>query len=333
MQIKAVHWNNMYVMPHRICRTTPLRSLAMSLAGLMVMPGLFARGQAADGSAAPPSRVQQEMDLGVKAYNSRQYEAAVAHFQAASSLDPRFIDAKAYQATALGQIVIPLLEKPENVALARRVIALFRQVLAVEPRNVIARKGLAKAYFDCNALENARTWALSTLDLDPADPYAAYVVGVADWTEANQNVTSTFDGSGWHDDGVGNAAAPVDLLETIRVENADLVAEALKYLKLAVEERPDYEDAMLYLGRTLQRKADLEYGNPTDARVTDLREERQWLDRAMRVRNAKTRAWQLLGPGSMPNLRSCVILRNMMAPTRCVPFGSPKSTSPEQPQP
>ena len=58
-----------------------------------------------------------------------RYEEAVNHFQTAIQLDPKSEDAKLYLATAYSYQVVPNLDTPENLALAKKALDGFQEVL------------------------------------------------------------------------------------------------------------------------------------------------------------------------------------------------------------
>ncbi|UWZ85480.1 tetratricopeptide repeat protein [Occallatibacter riparius] len=294
-------------------------------AACLLLTSLVASAQtAANNTSQTPSatvQIQREMNLGVAAYNKADYDMAVEHFQAALRLDPRMTTARAYLGIAVGRTITPALETPDNLRVGKRAIRLLQQVLAIEPDNLICREALARAYFDINELEEAREWSLNTLDLDALNPDAAYIIGVVDWMKARDNALDVLRSAGTYDDGKGNEDVRVDILEEIRVRNADVLDEAERYLKIAVENRENFEDAMRYLALVDRRKADLEYGsrNESELRDNDLAGYKQWVGKAMEVRNANSRKLANAKRPAIQNLRECVVFRNLMAPAQCVP--------------
>jgi len=119
--------------------------------------------------------------------------------------------------------------------------------------------------------------------VDPNDPEAAYTVGVIDWTKAHENKLKALQDAGLNDDGKGNVKAPKKVMEPLAQENAPLVDEGLKYLTMAVNDRPNYDDAMQYLNLIYRNKADVDYGN--SAAVTeDLAMADEWTAKAMGTR-------------------------------------------------
>jgi len=81
-------------------------------------------------------------------------------------------------------------------------------------------------------------------------------------------------------------------MNAIKAQNSALVEEALLYLNQTVENRPDYDKAMTFLGLAYRRKADLDWGNVV-ARKDDVAKADEWIHKAKETQKAneeKTRA-------------------------------------------
>ncbi|HUB51789.1 MAG TPA: tetratricopeptide repeat protein [Terracidiphilus sp.] len=245
--------------------------------------------------ASAQTTVGNELNLGVDAYKSAHYDEAIAHFQKAVDLDPSSVMAKAYLGTALSQNVVPGLATPENLKTAQQAIDVFYQVIAAEPHDVNSMKQIAGIYFNIKKLDDAKEWQKKIIDEDPSDPEAAYTIGVIDWTEAYQNALKALQDAGINDDGMGNLSAPAPVIESIRQQNAALVDEGIHYLSLAIQLRPDYDDAMQYLNLTYRRKADLDRGDDS-ARNADLETAKEWTEKAMATRKAKEQSQKNSAP-------------------------------------
>jgi tetratricopeptide (TPR) repeat protein len=267
---------------------------------ILVAASFSTLGQAPAGNVphSPPMELaaRDELNQGVKAYKSARYEEAIAHFQKATELAPGLPMAKKYLATALAQNVVPGLDTPENMKVARQAIDIFQQVLEKDPHDVNSLKQVAGIYFSVKKLEDAKEWQKKVLDEDPNDPEAAYTIGVIDWTEAHINLLKAFLPIGISDDGMGNAKAPAAVMEDLKAQNGALVEEALEYLNQAVENRPDYDDAMAYLNLVYRRKADGDWGNAA-ARKDDLAKAEEWRTKAMNTRKANEEK-KIAGPES-----------------------------------
>jgi tetratricopeptide (TPR) repeat protein len=227
-------------------------------------------------------KARMQLNKGVEAFKGAKYEEAIRDFQEAAKDDPTLPTAKRYLATALATNVVPGLTTPDNMKLAQQAIDTYQEVLKEHPDDINSVKGVASLYYNTNRFDQAKEWQLKVLQMDPKDPEAAYTVGVIDWTKAHQNLLKLV-GSG-NDDGVGNVKA-LNKTECpkIKEENGPLVEEGLKYLTMAVDNRPSYDDAMQYLNLIYRRKADVDCGNEA-ARKQDVAEAMDWTSKAMGTR-------------------------------------------------
>src|SRR5580658_86036 len=251
---------------------------------LVVAPGLVAQTSAGN-----------ELNLGVDAYKSGQYDDAIAHFQKAVDLDPSSVEAKTYLGTALSQNVVPGLATPENLKTAQQAIDVFQQVIVSQPHDVDTMKQMAGIYFNIKKLDDAREWQKKVMVENPSDAEAAFTIGVIDWTESHQNALKALQAAGLNDDGKGNLSAPGPVIESIRQQNTALVDEGIHYLSLAVQLRPDYSDAMVYLNLVYRRKADLDGGDPS-ALAADLKAASEWTSKAMETRKARVQGQRNAAP-------------------------------------
>ncbi|MGD0155336.1 MAG: tetratricopeptide repeat protein [Terracidiphilus sp.] len=226
---------------------------------------------------------RDQLNKGCEAYKSGHYDEAIEHFQKATELDPKLPMAKTYLATALAQNVAPGVTTPDNMNTANQAINIFKQVLGTNPNDINSMKQIAGIYFNVKELDQAEDWQKKVLDVDPKDPEAAYTIGVIDWTKAHENKLKALQDAGLNDDGKGNVKAPKKVMEPLAQQNAPLVEEGLKYLTVAVDNRPNYDDAMQYLNLIYRNKADVDFGNAA-AVNDDLALAQQWTDKAMGTR-------------------------------------------------
>jgi tetratricopeptide (TPR) repeat protein len=263
-----------------------ITALAVALAGMVFSMSGCRRLEARD-----------QLNKGVDAYKSARYEEAIGHFQKATELDPSLPMAKSYLATALAQNVVPGLDTPDNLKTAQQAISIFQEVLDKDPGDVNSVKQIAGIYFSIKKLDDAKEWQKKVLAIDPKDPEAAYTVGVIDWTEAHENLLKALLPAGINDDGEGNAKAPKKVMVPLKAENGPLVEEGLQYLNQAVEDRANYDDAMVYLNLMYRSKANVDYGNEA-ARKADLATADEWRNKAMGTRKANEEKKEK-GPGGI----------------------------------
>ena len=181
-------------------------------------------------------KARDQLNKGVASYKAGRFEEAITHFQNATKYDPSLPTAKEYLATALAQNVVPGLSTPENLKTAQQAIDTFQEVLKDHPDDVNSLKGVASLYFNEKKFDDARDWQKKVLAVDPKDPEAAYTIGVIDWTQAHEHLLKLLNNN---DDGVGNVKALTKAnCAEIQKENGALVAEGLKYLDMAIQNRP-----------------------------------------------------------------------------------------------
>ena len=167
----------------------------------------------------------------------------------------------------------------------------------MDPHDINSMKQIAGIDFSIKKLDEAKEWQKKVLAEDSKDPEAAYTVGVIDWMVAHQNTLTALASAGVNDDGEGNAKAPKNVMEPLKEKNGALVDEALQYLNQAVENRPNYDDAMAYLNLIYRRKADVDFGNEA-ARKDDVAKAEEWRTKAMGMRKANEEK-KNAGPGGI----------------------------------
>jgi len=263
-----------------------ITALAVVLAGMVVSI-----------SGCDKLAARDQLNKGVEAYKSARYEEAIGHFQKATQLDPALPMAKSYLATALAQNVVPGLDTPDNLKTAQQAISIFQEVLDKDPSDVNSIKQIAGIYYNIKKLDDAKAWQKKVLAVDPKDPEAAYTIGSIDWTIAHENLLKALAPAGITDDGEGNVKAPKKVMEPLKAQNGALVEEGLKYLNQAVTNRPNYDDAMVYLNLTYRTKADVDYGD-TAAAKADVAAAEEWRQKAMGTRKANEEK-KNAGPGGI----------------------------------
>jgi tetratricopeptide (TPR) repeat protein len=191
--------------------------------------------------------------------------------------------------------VVPGLTSPDNLKTAQQAIDTFQEVLQDDPTDVNSLKGVASLYFNIKQFDKAKEWQKKVLAIDPKDPEAAYTVGVIDWTQAHENLLKMLANN---DDGVGNVKALTkNNCAEIQKENSALVDEGLKYLTMAIDNRPGYDAAMSYLNLTYRRKADTDCGNQAAVK-DDVEKATDWSHKAMGARK-ENEAKKDKGPGGI----------------------------------
>jgi tetratricopeptide (TPR) repeat protein len=241
-------------------------------------------------------QARDQLIKGVQAYKNAKFEEAIDHFQNAERLDPQLANAPLYLATAYAQQVVPDANTPENTKNAQLAVDAYKQVLAKDPNDLTALKGIGAVYLNTGKTEEAKAWQRKVTAADPNDPVAHYTIGVVDWRVAYKNAIATRNGLGLQDNGdmIKDKAACQKLAEV----NAPLVDEGIKELLKAIELRPGYDDAMSYLSLLYRRKADLDCGDDA-AHKADLASFDEWRDKTMATRKANEAKKNQQTPGGI----------------------------------
>ena len=234
-------------------------------------------------------KARDRLVKGVQAFKAGHYEQATNLFQESIELDPTYENAHLYLATAYSYQVVPNLDTPDNLKIAQKALDGFNDVLAKNPNDLGALRQEASIYRNIKQFDKAKQLEQKIIGIDPKDAEANYTIGVIDWTQAYKNAVTALGKVGLQDKGDGNPGKPKQVCTELQQENTPLVNEALQYLQQAVNDNPNYDDAMQYLNLTYRRKADLECGND-DARKADLAQADQWVQKATGARKANEAA-------------------------------------------
>jgi tetratricopeptide (TPR) repeat protein len=208
------------------------------------------------------------LNKGVNSFKAGQSDAAIEDFKRASELDPNLMMARVYLATAYASLYIPGAPSAENKEHGEQAIAEFKKILEIEPNNLSAIDGIGSLLFqmagtppiDEKMFEESKTYHERHIQIKPDDPEPYYWIGVIDWTLA-------FRGNGemrldYNKNNIRKQVKDADPLPpALRTEYAakygPMVEEGITDLQKAISLRPDYDDAMAYLGLLYRRKADM----------------------------------------------------------------------------
>ncbi len=207
------------------------------------------------------------LNKGVNAFKAGQSDTAIEDFKKAKELDPSLMMAQVYLATAYASLYIPGAPSPENKARGEQAINEFKAILQVDPNNLTAIDGIGSLLYNMagtpfseKGFEEAKSYHQKHMQIKPEDPEPYYWIGVIDWTLA-------FRGNGEMrmDYNKNNIKKQVHddqpLPPAVRTEYAGkygpLVDEGIAALQKAISQKPDYDDAMAYLGLLYRRKADM----------------------------------------------------------------------------
>jgi tetratricopeptide (TPR) repeat protein len=230
------------------------------------------------------SAAREELDKGVQAYKQARYESAIQHFREAARLSPEFVLAHLYEATALLQQYIPGVDTPENLKFADQAIECYKQVLVLAPQNMGAVKGLAYINLNLKKFEEAKSYYRQASQIDPSDPESFYSIGVADWTQSYKRRMDERSKRGLQTNEASSTTRP--FCPKLRTDNLPLIEEGIQVLKKAIELRPQYDDAMVYLNLLFRERAEIECNDEAE-RSNDESQAEEWVNRAMAARKQK----------------------------------------------
>src|SRR5258707_215354 len=129
-------------------------------------------------------RARDQLNKGVHAYKSANYEQAINHFQNAVNYDEDLKVAKLYLATAYAQQYVPGVDTTENNRMAQQAIEEYQRVLEKDPESVNSMKGIAYLYMNMKKFDDAREYYKKASAVDPNDPELYYSIGFIDWSAA-----------------------------------------------------------------------------------------------------------------------------------------------------
>ena len=254
------------------------------LALLFILLASFLPARAAQDD--PEAAARTELNAGVQAFRQANYEEAVGHFERAVALQPEFITAHLYLATAYAQVFVPGVDTPENVVWATKALNEYREVLQRKPSDTISLKGIAYLELQLKDFDQAKESYQKAIAADPNDPELLFAAGVADWSMAYRDIAA--------EKAKLSAKAQDSLFLSAGCADARAAAlanvnDGLAMLTKAVSLREDYDDAMAYLNLLYRLRADVQCGNK-EAHAADLKKANEWTDMAMAARKKKADA-------------------------------------------
>ncbi|MGH9394455.1 MAG: tetratricopeptide repeat protein [Terriglobales bacterium] len=205
---------------------------------------------------------RDQLNRGVAAFKSAQFNQAIEHFQNAIQDDPTLVNAKLYLATAYQSQFIPGAPSADNMRMAQQAIDEYKLILDENGQNANAVAGLARLEYDMGDLQDARTYYSKSLELAPKDPTAHYTLGAIAYQEVNNGIRLA-----QQSEGITDANQPLitkksppavkKSCESMAQEDNAKIDAGIDQLNQALELRPDYADAMTYLNLLYRDKADL----------------------------------------------------------------------------
>jgi tetratricopeptide (TPR) repeat protein len=210
------------------------------------------------------SQARVQLNKGVQAFKSALYPEAVAHFTTAVELDPNFITARLYLATAYMQQYIPGADSPDM--------------------NELAMASLASLCFNEKKFDDAEQWDQKLVSVNPRNKEAFYTLGVIAWTKVFQPLMETRARMGMKPEDRG-PLTDNSVRAELAATNGRLVEEGIKNLEAAISLDPEYDDAMAYENLLYREKADLE--DSPEAYKADIEAADNFFGRTLEIRKVK----------------------------------------------
>jgi len=261
---------------------TPAFGVILFSFSIVLAPLVLAQKEPAE-TPADKATAGAELNQGAAAYRDARYKEAEDHFRKAIAADPGLTKAHLYLATTYTQDFIPGDETPENIRVFGLATEQYNMVLAQNPKQIEAIKGLAGLYLQMKKFDDAKLDYYKVLGLDPNDAASYYAVGVIDWNQTFQPRMEERAKLGLKPD---QPLKNREVCERLWAINSANIAEGIDNLKRALALRPDYDDAMAYLNLMYREKADLECDAPA-ARAKDEKIADDWVDKTLAVKKVR----------------------------------------------
>lgn len=229
-------------------------------------------------------RARNHLNKGVQAFRNASYPEAVEHFKQAVQLDPTFLTARLYLATAYMQQYIPGAESEENVRMAKAAHDEFMKVLDQDPKNTVALASIALVYFNQKSFDDASLWYQKLIAADPKNKEAHYTLGVIAWTQTFQPRMEVRARLGMKPEDPG-PIKDKKAREELKAKNLAVIDDGMKHLDAALNIDPEYEDAMAYLNLLYRERADLAEGSAGYKQDTEMADD--WVQKNLATKKIK----------------------------------------------
>jgi len=212
-------------------------------------------------------KARDNLNKGVQAFKTAKYNIAVEHFKKATELDPEFINARIYLATAYMSQYIPGADSPENMQNAKAAETEFLKVLEKEPNNTLAIESLASLHYNqaqgnqpleqkLKKLDEAAQWYSKLASVDPNAKTAFYSLGVITWAKWYPRLMESRRDMGMKPEDPG-PLKDKKVREKMRTEWLATIDKGVENLEKALKVDPEYDEAMAYLNLLHRERADL----------------------------------------------------------------------------
>ena len=232
-------------------------------------------------------RARDHLNKGVNSFKSASYPQAIEHFKQAIDLDPDFLTARLYLATAYMSQYAPGAESEENVRNADAATKGFMDVLERDPNNQLAVESLGSLSFNQKKLDEAKKWYMKLIEINKQKKEAYYTVGVINWTKAYQPRMEVRARIGMKPEDPG-PIKDKKAREQLKEQSDPVVKEGIEMLEKAVSIDPDYDDAMAYLNLMYRERADI--ADSAEENRNFIEQADQWVQKALDTKKKKAEA-------------------------------------------
>lgn len=208
------------------------------------------------GAGCQKLKSRDQLNQGVRAFQSAQYPEAVEHFKTAVELDPAFPTARLYLATAYFQQYIPGAESPENTQMAKAAYDQFMKVLDQDTRNTVAMASVASLYLYQKKWDDAQQWYEKLVAVDPNNADAYYSLGFIAWSKWYPAYGNARVELGMKQDDPG-PIKDKKVKQELKTKWLPTINAGLQALDKTLQINPEYEDAMSYENLLIRERADL----------------------------------------------------------------------------
>ena len=208
------------------------------------------------GASCQKLKSRDQLNQGVRAFQSAQYPEAVEHFKTAVELDPAFPTARLYLATAYFQQYIPGAESPENTQMAKAAYDQFMKVLDQDTRNTVAMASVVSLYLYQKKWDDAQQWYEKLVAVDPNNADAYYSLGFIAWSKWYPAYGTARVELGMKQDDPG-PIKDKKVKQELKTKWLPTINAGLQALDKTLQINPEYEDAMSYENLLIRERADL----------------------------------------------------------------------------
>lgn len=244
-----------------------------------------------------PGDTESSLEQGVEMFRDGRYLEAISAFQKAVDFDPSDAMAHLYLGIAHTTQYNPGLNTPENAAHGKEAKAEFQRAIQIAPANKTALQYLASLSLrEAQVLpdqearltkyDEARSWYLKLLELDPKDKEAYDSIGMIAWMKCNPELMNARARLSMKPGESGPLPDPA-VRQSLNAKYGPVIEDGIANLNKALEIDPQYEDPMNYMNLLLRARADLR--ESTAAYQDDLKAADSWLQKASDIRNVKAR--------------------------------------------